>query len=83
LQQSVGVHVSILKKLDKYLCTFCRWCGPCKLLGPRLEKEVDKHNGKVLLAKVDVDDMGLIAMKYKVLVFCKKFIFDMKCAMFW
>lgn len=43
-----------------------RWCGPCKLLGPRLEKAVDEHEGKIILAKVDVDDLSEIAMQYKV-----------------
>nr|CAB3267391.1 probable thioredoxin-2 [Phallusia mammillata] len=42
------------------------WCGPCKILGPRLENAVDKQEGKVTLAKVDVDDLGLVAMTYKV-----------------
>ena len=43
-----------------------RWCGPCKLLGPRLEKEVDSHQGSVVLAKVDVDDLGDLAIEHKV-----------------
>ncbi|KFW73146.1 hypothetical protein AS28_09505, partial [Pygoscelis adeliae] len=33
-----------------------QWCGPCKILGPRLEKMVAKQEGKVLMAKVDIDD---------------------------
>jgi len=44
------------------------WCGPCKVLGPTLESEVAKHGGKVMLAKVDVDDCGDVAMKYRVMV---------------
>ena len=31
------------------------WCGPCKTLGPILEKVVDSYKGKVKLAKVDTD----------------------------
>src|SRR5215471_8375715 len=31
------------------------WCGPCKTLGPILEKVVDGYGGKVRLAKVDTD----------------------------
>ena len=56
----------LLVILDYYGFFICRWCGPCKMLGPTLESEVAKHGGKVMLAKVDVDDCGEIAMKYKV-----------------
>lgn len=31
------------------------WCGPCKQLGPALEKTVRAYNGKVTLAKIDID----------------------------
>lgn len=44
------------------------WCGPCKSLGPKIEKEVDSHDGKVFLAKVDIDEMSEIAMNYEVRV---------------
>lgn len=32
------------------------WCGPCKTLGPILEKVIDATDGKVVLVKIDVDD---------------------------
>jgi putative thioredoxin len=31
------------------------WCGPCKQLGPALEKAVEAAGGKVKLVKIDVD----------------------------
>ena len=31
------------------------WCEPCKTLGTILEKHCDATNGKVVLAKVNVD----------------------------
>ncbi|XP_044158180.1 thioredoxin, mitochondrial isoform X1 [Bufo gargarizans] len=43
-----------------------QWCGPCKILGPRLEKMVAKQQGKVLMAKVDIDDHTDLALEYKV-----------------
>jgi len=45
---------------------FADWCGPCKILGPRLEKKIDGKNGTVLMAKVNVDDHGELAMEYGV-----------------
>uniref|UniRef100_A0AC11CWP9 Thioredoxin 2 n=1 Tax=Ovis aries TaxID=9940 RepID=A0AC11CWP9_SHEEP len=35
-----------------------QWCGPCKILGPRLEK--------VVMAKVDIDDHTDLALEYEV-----------------
>src|SRR3546814_7640718 len=32
------------------------WCGPCKTLGPMLEKIVKASNGKVKLVKVNIDE---------------------------
>ncbi|XP_071258304.1 thioredoxin, mitochondrial-like isoform X3 [Salvelinus alpinus] len=43
-----------------------RWCGPCKILGPRLEKAVAKQKGKVAMAKVDIDDHTDLAIEYGV-----------------
>ncbi|GFR97992.1 thioredoxin [Elysia marginata] len=42
------------------------WCGPCKLLGPRLEKLLSEENGKVIMAKVDIDENSDLAMEYGV-----------------
>ena len=37
------------------------WCGPCKQLTPILENLVNKKNGKVVLAKINVDENQGIA----------------------
>ncbi|MFZ6003818.1 MAG: thioredoxin [Actinomycetota bacterium] len=42
------------------------WCGPCKQLGPILEKVIDETAGKVVLAKVDVDSNRQIAGAFQV-----------------
>lgn len=42
------------------------WCGPCKLLGPRLESLISSKGGKIALAKVDVDENTDLAIKYGV-----------------
>ncbi|SLN68597.1 Thioredoxin [Aquimixticola soesokkakensis] len=42
------------------------WCGPCKTLGPMLEKAVNDAGGKVFMAKVDVDQNQAIAGQLRV-----------------
>ena len=42
------------------------WCGPCKTLGPMLEKAVSATDGKVELAKVNVDENPRIAQTFAV-----------------
>ena len=42
------------------------WCGPCKTLGPILEKVISETNGAVELAKVDVDANPQISQAFAV-----------------
>ena len=42
------------------------WCGPCKQLTPTLEKVVNSKGGKVILAKVNVDENQGIASQLNI-----------------
>ncbi len=42
------------------------WCGPCKQLGPLIEKVVGETNGAVELAKVNVDENPQVAQAFQV-----------------
>ncbi|MGH9213449.1 MAG: tetratricopeptide repeat protein [Acidimicrobiales bacterium] len=42
------------------------WCGPCRQLGPIIEQVVDETQGKVVLAKVNVDENPQISAAFRV-----------------
>src|SRR5256885_5445888 len=42
------------------------WCGPCKQLGPLIEKAVKEANGAVRLVKVNIDENPEIAQQMRV-----------------
>ncbi|KAM9434693.1 thioredoxin, mitochondrial [Clarias gariepinus] len=45
---------------------YAQWCGPCKILGPRLEKAIAKQEGRIAMAKVDIDEHTDLAIEYGV-----------------
>lgn len=42
------------------------WCGPCKQLGPLLEKVVQDAGGKVKLVKIDIDQNPMVAQQLRI-----------------
>lgn len=42
------------------------WCGPCKMIAPVLEAVDSELEGKVKIAKLNVDENGMTAEKYGV-----------------
>ena len=42
------------------------WCGPCKQLGPVIEKVVKSAQGKVKLVKINIDDSPEIAQQLRI-----------------
>jgi putative thioredoxin len=45
---------------------WAEWCGPCRQLGPLIEREVAARAGQVELAKVDVDANPGLARRYRI-----------------
>ncbi len=42
------------------------WCGPCRMVGPILEKIAKENDGKLIVAKVNTDENAEWAQKYGV-----------------
>ena len=43
---------------------WAEWCGPCKMIAPAVHDLAMEYDGKLNVAKVDVDNNPNIAMKY-------------------
>ncbi|XP_065226169.1 thioredoxin, mitochondrial-like [Planococcus citri] len=57
----------VLKSKSAIIVQFhAPWCKPCKILAPRLEKAVDSLNGKIKIARVNVDHCTDVAFDYEV-----------------
>lgn len=42
------------------------WCGPCKMIAPILEEVAHSHEGKLRIAKLNVDENSAIAAKFNI-----------------
>jgi thioredoxin 1 len=43
---------------------WAEWCGPCKALSPVLEEIANEYDGRITIAKVNVDENAQIPPKY-------------------
>ncbi len=51
------------------------WCGPCRQLGPTIDRIADQFAGKVKVGKLNVDDAPDVATKFGITSIPRVFIF--------
>ncbi|NER33895.1 MAG: thiol reductase thioredoxin [Oscillatoria sp. SIO1A7] len=44
-------------------CT-AKWCGPCKLVAPLIDKLADEYENRAKVFKLDLDDNGAVASRF-------------------
>jgi thioredoxin 2 len=42
------------------------WCGPCRTVAPKIAKLARAHAGRLLVAKVNTDELGGVAARFEV-----------------
>ena len=55
---------------------WAEWCGPCRVLGPVIESISDEYDGRVKVAKVDVDANQQVAMQFGIRSIPTVMLFD-------
>ncbi|XP_017050179.1 thioredoxin-2-like [Drosophila ficusphila] len=45
---------------------FATWCGPCKIMAPKVEELAEQYSNRAVVLKVNVDECEDIALEYNV-----------------
>ena len=58
-------EAEVLNAADPVLVDYwAEWCGPCKMIAPILDEIANEYNGKIRVAKLNIDDNPQTPPKY-------------------
>lgn len=62
---SASFHEVVLNSDKPVMVDFwAEWCGPCKRLAPTIAYVSNEYDGKVVVAKLDIDEANEVAQQY-------------------
>lgn len=68
-------QVVLQSKIPVLVDFWAPWCRPCIMAAPVLEELAEEYSGKITIAKLNVDQNGVIAAKYKIMAIPNLIVF--------